>query len=178
MKTSAFPVLTTDRLQLRPLAADDRDMVLYLHSSSEVNAFVEREQLKSLDQADAFIQKIRNGCAAAEWYYWCLNLKQNPAMIGSICLWNLSADRFTAELGDELAPEHQGQGYMTEALQRVINYAFEILEMDSLEAYTHRDNDASTRLLVRNAFKRKKRHSDEFNQDNVIFVRHRIEHPG
>ena len=60
-------------------------------------------------------------------------------MIGTICFWNESADRKSAELGYELHPEYQGNGYMDEAMKEVIGFAFRS-GFTSLEAYTHKDN--------------------------------------
>ena len=86
-------------------------------------------------------------------------------MIGTICFWNLSADRRSAELGFELHPDHQGKGYMDEAMKEVIGFAFRS-GFTCLDAYTHKDNLASTKLLLKHGFVHDEKRKDP---DNMIF---------
>ena len=51
--------------------------------------FIERPAAKDPEEAKAFIQKITENKS----YYWGITLKENGKMIGTICFWNLSADR-------------------------------------------------------------------------------------
>ena len=141
-------VLDTTRLLLRQLKETDVSAIYSLRSNEQVNQFIDRPTAKDLEEAKAFIQKISDGIAENKSYYWGITLKQNAKMIGTICLWNLSADRKSAELGYELHPDYQGKGYMDEAMKEVIGFAFRS-GFTSLEAYTHSDNLASTKLLLK-----------------------------
>ena len=140
-------VLDTTRLLLRQLKETDVSAIYSLRSNEQVNQFLNRAAAKDPEEAKAFIQKITENKS----YYWGITLKENGEMIGAICLWNSSADRKSAELGYELHPDYQGKGYMDEAIKEVIGFAFRS-GFTSLEAYTHRDNLASTKLLLKHGF--------------------------
>lgn len=52
-----------------------------------------------------------------------------------------------------IAPEHQGRGYATEALQGLLVLAFGVLDVPCVEADHFHDNEASGRVLAKLGFK-------------------------
>jgi ribosomal-protein-alanine N-acetyltransferase len=72
--------------------------------------------------------------------------------MGTICLWNFSEDRKTAEVGFELLPRFQGVGYASESLVRVMELGFIDLGLDSLTGYVQSDNAASINLMKTHNF--------------------------
>src|SRR4051794_24792320 len=105
-----FSPVNTERLLLRKLEITDTDQVFRLRSDEAVNKFLDRNKAESAAEASAFIVKINNGIEHHEWLYWAIALKKDPSlMIGTICLWNFSADD-VAEIGYELMPAFQGMG--------------------------------------------------------------------
>lgn len=163
----SLPVLDTSRLLLRQLKETDVGAIYSLRSNEQVNQFIDRPIAKDPEEAKAFIQKISDGIAGNKSYYWGITLKENGKMIGTICFWNLSADRKRAELGYELHPDYQGKGYMDEALKEVISFAFRS-GFTSLEAYTHKDNFASTKLLLKHGFVHDEERKDPENPCNIF----------
>jgi ribosomal-protein-alanine N-acetyltransferase len=143
-----FPVIETDRLVLRALNSDDADALLKLRSDEQVNLYIDRPPTKTVADAQAFIDKILNTGST----YWVINLKNAPGLIGTICLWNFDAEKSMAEIGYELMPHHQGKGIMNEAIQAIIRYSLDELQLRVLAAITHPDNEASAKLLKRNGF--------------------------
>lgn len=90
-------------------------------------------------------------------------------MIGSICLWNFSNNLKTAEVGYSLYPEFQNKGIMSEALKSVIDYGFNELKLDKIEAFTHSKNEPSKKLLEKNGLQINHNRKDENNSFNTIF---------
>ena len=88
-------VLDTTRLLLRQLKETDVSAIYSLRSNEQVNQFINRPTAKDPEEAKVFISKITENKS----YYWGITLKENGKMIGTICFWNLSADRKSAELG-------------------------------------------------------------------------------
>ncbi len=170
LKFSPFPRLETERLLLRELQDSDESALFALRSDERVNRYIGRPAPKETAEVRAFIEKIRDGVSRNENLYWAITLNVDPALIGTICLWNFSADKKNGELGYELFPGFQGKGIMNEAIGRVIRFAFDELNMEHLEAFTHRDNEASARLLRRYGFQWKSERKDEWNADNLVFV--------
>jgi ribosomal-protein-alanine N-acetyltransferase len=165
-----FPALQTERLILRELNINDAAEIFLLRSDDRVNQYISREKARSIDEVKTFIQKIIDGIKQNKNLYWAICAKNNPKIIGTICLWNFSDDLTTAEVGYELSPQYQGKGIMNEALQCLLQYSFNTLELTFLEAFTHRDNDKSNRLLDKNGFKQLDNRTDEENIYNRIYV--------
>jgi ribosomal-protein-alanine N-acetyltransferase len=87
---SPFPILQTERLILRKLSLDDAEEIYFLRSDEEVNRYLDRKKANDLDDAHAFINKLNIGIANDKWIYWAVCFKDNPKLIGTICLWNLN----------------------------------------------------------------------------------------
>src|SRR5256885_1468893 len=112
---SPFPTLTTDRLTLRQPLLSDRNETYFMRSDERVNKYVDRPRPASVDDAEAFIQRLLDGITKNEAIAWVITLNGDPKLIGSICLWNISPEDNRAEVGFELHPDHQGKGVMQEA---------------------------------------------------------------
>lgn len=98
-----------------------------------------------------------------------ITLKSEPKLLGTICLWNFSQDRKTAELGYELLPEYHGKGMMTEAVNCLLNYGFTDLNLKKIEAFTNEKNLNSIKLLQKSKFVLNENRRDEKFPENIIF---------
>ena len=165
-----FPVLTTERLTLRCLEVSDDKELFMLRSNIIVNQYIVRPKQKDIKEIRAFISKINDEINNNEWIYWVISLKDDPTLIGDICLWNFSDEKTVAEIGYELDPAFHGKGIMSEALEKIIAFAFRDIELISIEAYTHKKNDDSTKLLRKYNFKLEANRVDKENIDNIIFT--------
>jgi len=151
---SPFPILETERLFLRKLSLDDAEEIFALRSSDEVNKYIDRPKANDIDEAIAFINKVNIGVANDNWLYWVICFKDNPMLIGTICLWNLNEEESKAEVGYELIPEYQGKGIAKEALLKIIEFGFDNVQLNKIEAYTYKENLSSTKLLEKFNFVR------------------------
>jgi [ribosomal protein S5]-alanine N-acetyltransferase len=147
-----FPTLNTERLTFRQLFAEDDEEIFKLRSDERVNKFLTRNQYKTLQEAGAFINKINRGISNNEWIYWAIAFKNQPKLIGTICLWNIQPENYRAEIGYELHPDLWGKGVMKEAIPKIIGYGFSVMGLHSLEADIHPDNLQSVKHLEKNGF--------------------------
>jgi ribosomal-protein-alanine N-acetyltransferase len=150
---STFPVLYTERLVLRQLSQDDAPAIHELRSDPQVNAFVDRAYSTGLEDAKAHINKIEGLVKANESIYWAISLKENAALIGTICFWNLDIENDIAEIGYELLPQYHGQGIMLECIKKVIEFGFSKMGVKVITAFPASKNLASIRLLEKVNFK-------------------------
>jgi len=165
-----FPEITTPRLRLRKLTAQDATDIFTLRSDASVGKYLSRPQTRNLVEAANFIEKINAGIDRDNWFYWALSSKEDSAFLGTICLWQFSDDGRKAETGYEILPKHQGKGYMREALNAILEYAFERLKLQTVEAYTHKENAASTRLLEKCGFRLTPQTAEN---NNVVYACHK-----
>ena len=151
---NTYPDIETARLVLRKLKMSDTEAIYAVRSNTEVNTYLDRPLSISTDEAASFIQKIENLVASNEGLYWAITLKDNGALIGTICYWNIDAEKDKAELGYELLPQFQGKGIMTEALKSVIELGFDFLKLKNITAFPQKDNIKSHKLLEKCHFTR------------------------
>ena len=151
---SPFPVLKTERLTLRQLVSSDANEIFALRSDANVNKYLERKPSKSINDAKTFIQTINENIQKNDSIYWVITLNSTDKLLGTICLFDFSGDNLTAEIGYELLPDFQGKGIMQEATSKVIDFGIQHIGLNSIEAYTHSENQSSTRLLEKFNFKK------------------------
>ena len=85
--------------------------------------------------------------------YWGITLRDKNILIGTICLYGFSDENDNCEIGYELLTDFQGQGIMMEAVEKVIDYAFNTIKVKKIDAFFHRNNQRSIRLLEKFSFK-------------------------
>lgn len=181
-----LPGLITERLLLRRLEQTDAADFVNLRCDILVNQYLNRPKTITMPEAKAYIDKIENGLNK-KWFYWAICLKDNPMLIGTVCLWNFNKKNESADVGYELAPAFQGKGLMQEALLKIVEFGFETADFKRIIAYTHSGNERSKSLLQKAGFVRdlsleKELHeSDRHSNDTVyslmhttFFLKHRV----
>jgi ribosomal-protein-alanine N-acetyltransferase len=154
LSVSSFPRLSTERLQLRKLEISDAEQIFSLRSNEIVNRYLGRTPANSVKDAEAFIKRINSAEPGNQTFYWAICFHNEPDLVGTICLWNFSEKENKSEIGYELLPQFQGQGIMQEAFLAVLKFAFEVLQLNTIEAWTVAQNENSVKILKRNGFKR------------------------
>jgi len=147
-----FPILETTRLRLRQIEMSDAENIYYHRLKEKVNTHLENFPHKSIEETKAFIERIQSNVAANNTVFWIINEKGNDTFIGSICLWNINKETEKGETGYTLEPEFHNKGYMTEALEKIIDYGFNTIKLKAIEAYTSKNNVGSIKVLTKNKF--------------------------
>jgi [ribosomal protein S5]-alanine N-acetyltransferase len=163
-----FPVLKTERLTLRQLSINDDKEILALRSDEQVNKYIDRDPSTTIEDARKFIHKIAEVVKQNEGIYWAITLTNNDSLVGTICLFNFSNENDQAEIGYELLPDFQGQGIMLEATSKVIAFGLGIIGLKAIEAYTHLENQNSSKLLEKYNFK--KQENIDGNSDDMFVI--------
>lgn len=166
---SNFPEIHSERLSLMRLKNSDWEMISYLRTDKNVNEFVNRSSAETKEKALEFIKRINTEFKNKNSIYWKITERNTDKMIGSICLWNFSKDRKTAEIGYDLSPMYQGKGIMNESLKSIVEFGFQKLKLELIEAYTHYKNESSKKLLEKNGFELERRIKDKDNENNIIY---------
>ena len=148
-----FPILTTERLSLRQLVIDDEQEIFTLRSDSEINKYLDRQISNTIDDARNFINKVNENISKSDSLYWAITLSDKNILVGTICLFSFSDENDKCEIGYELLTNYQGQGIMKEAVEKVIDYTFNTIKVQKIEAIFHRDNQRSIKLLEKFSFR-------------------------
>ena len=147
-----FPILTTERLTLRQLVINDEQEIFALRSDSEINKYLDRQESKTIEDARSFIIKVTENIKNNGSIYWAITLSKSKTFVGTICLFDFSDENTKCEIVYELLPTFQRQGIMKEATEKIIDYAFQTIQIKRIEAFTHKDNQSSIKLLEKLAF--------------------------
>lgn len=150
---TSFPILTTERLVLRALTTADHPELWKLRADESGNTYLDRPKHPTSEDVYEHIRKIEGFTAIHQSLTWVMCPKGSDKLIGSIGLWHYDYEKETVEIGYELMSGYQGQGFMHEAAQRVINFAFDDMQAKAIIADTHPENKRSHALLERNNFR-------------------------
>ncbi|MFN0274968.1 MAG: GNAT family N-acetyltransferase [Chitinophagales bacterium] len=157
-----FPILTTDRLILRRITRDDAPEMFLMRSNPEVMKYINRPLQKSLEDTFQHIDMITKLLDENEGINWGITLKGSEKIVGSILVFSFKKEHYRAEIGYILMEEFHKKGIMHEAMQAVLKFAFETLQLHSLEANVNPDNFASIALLEKNDFIREAYFKEDF----------------
>ena len=148
-----FPILATERLTLRQLVINDEQEIFTLRSDSEINKYLNRQVSNAINDVRNFINKVNENINKNDSLYWAIILGDSNTLVGTICLFNFSDENDKCEIGYELLTNFQRQGIMKEAAEKVIEYAFNTIKVQKIEAFLHRDNQRSIKLLEKFSFR-------------------------
>ena len=146
-----FIALKSERLTLREISMNDLDFLFEIRNNEENNKYIGRKK-STLDEVKQFIVDRISDFKEGKGIVWMIFHNDTKQTIGSICYWNLNFEDNSEEKGYELAPEFQGKGFMHEALSKVIDFGFNQLNLQTIEAYVDENNIASIKALVKHDF--------------------------
>ena len=128
-----FPILFTERLVLsQPTNLDLEDVIFQMNSTSEIS-----ENTLTLpypyqkQHADFWFQMAEYSFKKKEAFIFAIREKENQKLIGGIGL-HLDVTNNKAEVGYWLGKSFWNKGYVTEALQRILKFGFEELQLNKI----------------------------------------------
>jgi ribosomal-protein-alanine N-acetyltransferase len=156
LKTTNLLKLEGDNICLKILTTDDADKILnYYESNKEYLRVFEElrdESFYTLETQKTIISQqyveLLNG------HIICFGIFKDENIIGIIQLYNIVWGIFkSATIGYSVDEREQGKGYMKEAVNLILNYAFQTLKLHRVEAGTLVNNIKSISVLKACGFK-------------------------
>ncbi|MEO6300989.1 MAG: GNAT family N-acetyltransferase [Paracoccaceae bacterium] len=157
-KFSVAPSLTTDRLILRALRAEDIDTLSVLWADPDVTRFIGGH---ALSREDTWRKALT---ASALWPvvgygYWIAERKDDGRLVGQLGFADFKRDMTPSiegepELGYVFAPDVHGTGIAREACQAAVEWADANLAHPTYAAIISPDNAPSIRLAEKLGFER------------------------
>lgn len=148
-------ILSTQRLTLRPIREEDAEMIWPYVSDPRISKDMSWDAHTHIDQTRAFIAGALKSKSDGRAITWCIF--QNGEFRGvfsliSILRTHRSLTYNRAELAYWIGPEFEGQGIMTEAGNRILEYAYDDLGLHKLTVGHHTVNSSSEKLILRLGF--------------------------
>lgn len=147
-----FPTLYTDRLILRRITKDDSQDFFEIRSNKELMAALDKEPFQNLEELTSFLHKIDNGLDSNTAIAWAVCLKEDNKMIGHVGYHRIDFVNHRAEIGYALLPKFQNRGLGSEALNVVLDIAFNQFNFHSIEADVNPANSPSIKLITKMGF--------------------------
>lgn len=143
-----YLILQTPRLLLRRFTNSDEDAasILSMNSLPEVLQYLHEPLLRDIDHA----KEILNGHILPQYQNnlgrWAVHLKETNEFIGW-CGLKHRPERNEIDLGYRFLPSAWGKGYATEAAKACLDFGFETLQLEKINACAHIENIASLAIL-------------------------------
>jgi RimJ/RimL family protein N-acetyltransferase len=144
-------ILETDRLILREFQHSDAEAFFAMDSNPNVHQYLWNKPVQKIEETFEVIEFVRNQYIDNGIGRFAIILKETNEFMGWAGL------KFNTEMvnnkvnfydiGYRLDEKFWGKGYASEASFAWLKYAFEIMNIKTLEAAAHSDNVASNRIL-------------------------------
>ena len=139
--------LATDRLILRRLQMDDAPHIVELAGDYDVAKMtLNIPHPYPPESASHFIEGSQEAWDEQEHYAFAIVSKESDTFMGVIGIIPERQHR-RAEVGYWIGKPFWNRGYVTEALKRVIQFGFEDLDLNRIDAAYRVDNPASGRVM-------------------------------
>jgi RimJ/RimL family protein N-acetyltransferase len=156
MVDAAFTALTAERLVLRRFRPEDLDAFVAYRSDPETARYQSWEAPYPPGQGRQFLQELQaiHPDTPGEWFQFAVALRGTDRLIGDCAAHVGADDPRQAEIGFTLAPGHQGLGYGTEAVRRLLHYLLVERGKHRVSASCDDRNARSAALLERVGMRR------------------------
>jgi len=144
-----LPILETERLKLKRLSMHDAGDVFEYASDPDVSKYVLWEHHRTIADSKSYLKHVlflyEKGIPAS----WGIILKEENKLIGTGGFQWWSASNSKAEVGYVISKLYWNKGYMTEALEEILRFGFEQMELVRIEAKCFVQNTASERVMLK-----------------------------
>lgn len=147
-----FTNIETERLLLKNISPDDREFIFSQFSNDTINRYLfDAEPVMDISGADDIISFYMKPEPRHE-HRWILSLKPDGRKIGTCGFHCWNPDEGTVEIGYDLVEQYTGQGYMSEAIKAIIEFAKTKMKIRVINACIYPENSKSIHLALRNGF--------------------------
>ena len=155
MKFEPHPILTTERLVLRPFREEDWVAAHAFGAVPEVSQYMAWGP-NTEAESQRFVQRAMEAMEQAEPvdYFLAIVLRSDHSLIGGCNLSITRREECEAMIGYTLHPEFWGQGYTTEAAAALLRFGFGNLGLHRITSWCDPDNTGSWRVMEKIGMRR------------------------
>jgi len=148
------PTLHTERLALRGFQSTDAEALFALHTNARVLRYWDSPPWEDYSRTERFLATCSQIEAEGSGARLAVELLSEGTFIGwcSVTRWNPTYR--SASLGYCFDDTRWGNGYATEAVTALLDWAFDTLDLNRVQAETDTRNHASVRVLEKLGFVR------------------------
>jgi len=140
-------LLTTGRLQLRPITNSDVDALHALWIDPEVRRYLWDDQIIPRDTVEAIVAQSLATFEAEGYGFFALELADAGGELIGFCGHRRTDDQRQIELLYGIHPRYWGAGLVAETARKVLQFGFEQCRFEQVIAATDTPNQQSVRVL-------------------------------
>jgi [ribosomal protein S5]-alanine N-acetyltransferase len=139
--------LETDRLILRKYVIEDVREAFELLNDEEVCKYLRFKPLTNIDEEHEKLLKVIKNYDDLSYFRWAVINKANNSLIGNACLGIINENDLCGTIAYVIKRQYWGCGYATEMINKVLEYAFDEIGFNRIEAYHSVNNPNSGRVM-------------------------------
>lgn len=169
-------ILETDRLLFREIQSSDAEAMFEMDSDPAVHLYLGNNPLKHIDEVYPLIENL-------QWQYkefgmarMAVILKETGEFLGWAGLKrerNLPDRGIYIDLGYRFLKKHWGKGYGSEVGKALVDYGFNVLNLEKINAYADMGNAVSHKILEKSGL----RFIETFDDDGVVSAWFEMKNP-
>lgn len=141
------------KVRLRGIILNDVQTMLK-YNDLEVRRFLDHPQPQSKEDMEQWVKRIWGMSKTGRGYFFGIELKKPQQLIGTCGLFDLNRITQKAELMIVIYnKKYWGRGHGTEALQLLLKYGFNNLNLNRILLFTHRENVRAQSIYEKIGFK-------------------------
>ena len=145
-------ILETERLILRPLELSDAEDMFAMDNNPSVHKYLWQKPYQNIDESIQNIEYIKKQYAENSFGRFATILKDTGEFIGWTGIKFINEEPVNGNInfydyGYRLNEKFWNKGYATEASIAWLDYGFNQMKIEKMNAYTHAQNGASNHIL-------------------------------
>jgi RimJ/RimL family protein N-acetyltransferase len=149
-----IPTINAERISLRPLRNRDTDSIYAIYSDPEVMRYWGSTPMSHPAQAAQLLNEVQTDLKHRRSLQWGVARRSDDRIVGTLAFFHVDVIAKKAEIGFALGRAYWKNGYMLEALQAALRYAFAEMKLRRIEADVDPRNSSSIRVLERLGFQK------------------------
>lgn len=142
----------THRLLFREIVASDAEAMFEMDADPAVHLYLGNNPIKHIDECYPIIENLQWQHKTFGFARMAVVLKETNEFVGWAGLKrerNLPDRGIYIDLGYRFLKKHWGKGYASEAAAAFVDYGFNVLKLETINAYADMGNAASRKVLER-----------------------------
>jgi len=161
--------LNTQRLHLRRMDISDSHSLFKIWSDPDVTKYMNISSFTHEAQAKEMIELLEELAQANEAIRFSMIERKSNQIIGTCGFNFIDFENGKAEIGYDLAKAYWGMGFAPEAIKALLDYAFNTLQLNKIEAKVEPANVNSIKVLQKLNFMFEGQHR-QYEEPNERFI--------
>ncbi|WP_423219691.1 GNAT family N-acetyltransferase [Clostridium hydrogeniformans] len=132
---------------LREIREDDVEDLYEILKDPDIAKYEYFYPITSIEEVISFIKRYKKEKVEKEEITWGVVLKETNKLIGTCCIGSFDEGSRRGEVGYDIVKSQWGKGYGTEAVKKVVDFGFNVIGLNRIEAFITPENYGSIKVL-------------------------------